>query len=301
MGTGGNVDKKTKETTTQSTIMAPSAGENGVALVPPTFCEPYASVEEAKKTQNELKLLLYFYLKNKYGEEVALLYVSYLMRKNKESLLPKVFKDPSSRLVQGFVNSQTTILQQIALLNKIKLGFPEKCPYLPPNIPIEIPIGNFLSKAELEYPFAFSFANEIPGIIAGGVSDSDAGSDKRQVSGTITLYRKVDVSGKTTGIHLTTHFHFLVVDAIDFCPGDPGTPDEQLVTVPMSRLEKSGELWPNERLAYDLPFEVRYDGPTIEEDLDLKIFKTVYDNNSEAASSVTSNPALQPKSNLKVP
>jgi hypothetical protein len=42
-----------------------------------------------------------------------------------------------------------------------------------------------------------------------------------------------------------------VFDAIDFCPGDCGSREERLITVPMSRLEASGE-------AYDVPFKVTF-------------------------------------------
>ena len=50
---------------------------------------------------------------------------------------------------------------------------------------------------------------------------------------------------------METTLHYEVFDAVDFCPGDCGSSAEQLITIPMSRLEASGE-------AYDQPFKVKF-------------------------------------------
>ncbi len=90
---------------------------------------------------------------------------------------------------------------------------------------------------------------------------------------------------------MMTHFHFLVQDAIDFCPGDPGTGQEQALTVPLSRLEATGLFLTDEPFAYDMPFEVRYTGNLIDEDIDLAIVRSCF---PDAPASPLPTPTLPP-------
>jgi hypothetical protein len=99
-------------------------------------------------------------------------------------------------------------------------------------------------------PINYSNPFSIAGHIAGGIGSSDAGADNRKVWGNVTL-EKVPLIGSTGYVSVETTLHYEVFDAVDFCPGDCGSPAEQLVTVPMSRLEASGE-------AYDAPFKVTF-------------------------------------------
>jgi hypothetical protein len=112
-------------------------------------------------------------------------------------------------------------------------------------------IENFLSPPEVDdRPINYSNPLAIAGHIAGGIGSSDAGNDYRKVWGNATL-EKVPLIGSTGYVKVETTLHYEVVDAIDFCPGDCGSRAEQAVTVPLSRLEASGE-------AYDVPYKVTF-------------------------------------------
>ena len=43
----------------------------------------------------------------------------------------------------------------------------------------------------------------------------------------------------TTGLRLRVQFHFVVKDAIDFCPGNMVGSSASYITIPLSRLEAS--------------------------------------------------------------
>lgn len=240
------------------------------------FCQPFASRAEARSCHEYLRqnwLILEFAA---FGGEVALLYQAYVSRKHGESLQRRIFSSPSSRIVQGFIDSSTTNGRQRELANQIKAALPSNCPNLEPNKPTDFPISQFLAPKELEYPINFNDPMEIPGHIAGGVGSSDAGPDLRRVSGYITFRRDTDTAGRTSGVRMVTHFNFLVRDAIDFCPGDLGTGEEQKITIPLSRLEATGLFLQDEPFAYDMPFEVRYTGNPIDEDIDLAIVRQCF-------------------------
>jgi hypothetical protein len=112
-------------------------------------------------------------------------------------------------------------------------------------------IANFLSPFEMDNrPINYSNPLSIAGHIAGDIGSSDGGADYRKAWGNVTL-EKVPLIGSTGYVLVETTLHYEVFDAIDFCPGDCGSSAEQLVTVPMSRLEASGE-------AYDVPFKVTF-------------------------------------------
>jgi hypothetical protein len=269
--------------TIQQSNDGPAIQYNEVSTVTPIwkkctikdFCLPFASREEAREAhaymvESFIPMIGYF------GPEVAELWKSYLTRKHGASLKRRVFSDPSSRIVQGFVDSEITNDRQNVLLKKITSAVATSCPELSPNKSIQFPISKFLSKDDLEYPINFNNLMEIPGNIAGGVSESDAGLDRRIVSGSATFYRSTDVTGKTTGIHVRTNFYFVVQDALDFCPGGAGAKVEQGLTIPLSRLEMTGLFLQDEAFAYDMPYEVRYSGMPIEEDLDFATVKRCY-------------------------
>lgn len=85
------------------------------------------------------------------------------------------------------------------------------------------------------------------GNLAGNfTSGSDFGKDTRSVSGEAHLKF---LTNKSVQIKLV--LKITVNDAIDLCPGQPGDKDEQLLTVPLSRLEKSG-------FAGDVAFSITY-------------------------------------------
>ena len=225
------------------------------------FCKPIPDPSEAQLVHSLASDVFVPSLTVTFGSEVGELWRSYLSRRPGESLSPRVFSDPSSEIVQGFVGSETTAKRQDELVNEIKSRLSRRCPRLRPNSWTDVPLRSLLPRNILNYRINFNKPFEIPGNIAGGVGESAAGPDFRQVSGDVSFFRAVDATGHTTGVLMRTNFHFLVRDAVDFCPGDPGAGFEQHLTIPLSRLEASG-------LAHDVPFEVRYNGNPIEISLD---------------------------------
>jgi hypothetical protein len=113
-------------------------------------------------------------------------------------------------------------------------------------------VTNFLSAAEMnDRPINYSNPFSIAGHIAGGVGSSDAGPDTRKVAwGNVTL-EKTPIVGGVGYVSVEATLHYEVFDTVDFCPGDPGSPLEACITIPMSRLEAGGD-------AYDQPFLVKF-------------------------------------------
>lgn len=116
--------------------------------------------------------------------------------------------------------------------------------------PTMMSLSNFLSASEMDnrhinYSNPFSVA----GHIAGRIGSNDVGNDYRKIIYANVTLEKIPIIGPTGYVSVELTPHYEVFDAIDFCPGDCGSRAEQQVTIPMSRLEASGE-------AYDVPFKV---------------------------------------------
>ena len=123
-----------------------------------------------------------------------------------------------------------------------------------PNTWVDIPVERIFQNSDLNYPIDFNNPFDIPGHIAGGAGESRFGPDTRKLSGHISVFREVDDDGNTTKIKLKSKFTFVVKDGVDFCPGNMGAGYEQLLTLPLSRLEATGMAW-------DVGITVTYDMP----------------------------------------
>ena len=216
------------------------------------FCKPYATAAEASDAE--------WWLRNTYmraegletfGTEVYELYDSYLSRVPGDSLAPRIFDADGSYIHDSFKDDgsiQDDMDTVLGLINSRLL----RAPGYPFSEGVEtlMSLSNFLSAAEMDdRPINFSNPFSVSGHIAGDVGSSDAGNDYRKITYANVGITKVLLFGNT-GYHLIRLIpHYEVFDTIDFCPGDPGAPLEQLVTTTMSRLEASGE-------AYDKPFKV---------------------------------------------
>lgn len=218
-----------------------------------TFCTPYTSSSDAASAESLLRSVYLPADGAKFGADSRALFESYLSRAPGDSLTPQVFDDPSRDLVQSFADSGATADDQDAIIDLIGARLhlaPGGRPS--PHTPTMMSVSNFLSPSEMnDRPVNYSNPLSIAGHVAGGIGSSDAGPDYRNVSyGNVTL-TNVPLFGSTGYVHVETTLHYEVFDAIDFCPGDCGSPAEQYVTIPMSRLEATGE-------AYDVPFLVRF-------------------------------------------
>jgi hypothetical protein len=216
------------------------------------FCVPYASATEATDAE--------WWLRNTYlrlegietfGTEVFNLYDSYLNRHPGDSLSPRVFNDSGSYIHNSFKDDGYIKDDMDEVLDLVAARL-----HMMPGPPLRsgesslMSLSNFLSASEMNNrPINFSNPFSVSGHIAGNIGSSDAGDDYRKITRANVNIEKVVLFGDT-GYHLIELIpHYEVFDTIDFCPGDPGAPLEQLVTTTMSRLEASGE-------AYDMPFKV---------------------------------------------
>jgi hypothetical protein len=218
----------------------------------PDFCKPYATTDETESTE--------WWIRNTYlraegletfGTDVKELYESFLDRSPGDSLAPAVFDDQASYLVSAFAESGDTTDDMDAVIDMVGNRL-HKAPAgsLREGVAATMSLSNFLSADEMNNrPINYSNPLSVAGHIAGGIGSSDAGDDYRKISYANVTLEKTTLLGSTGYVTVELIPHYEVFDAIDFCPGDCGSPAEQLITVPMSRLEASGA-------AYDVPFKV---------------------------------------------
>ena len=219
----------------------------------PDFCTPYATPAESAAAKANLRAGLLPKVGLLFGSEVRQLWTSFLNRHAGDSLARTVFQNAGDPVVESFKTSSAIDDDQDAVMDIVasRLGGV----LLSDNVPAMYPLSAFLSSAEKVRDIDFSNPFTIEGNIAGGVGSSDAGPDLRQIQwGNVNLERTPLIGGiGYTSIELTLHYE--VLDAVDFCPGGCGSFAEQHYTIPLSRLEASGE-------AYDVPFAVRFVPPS---------------------------------------
>ncbi|HKC65443.1 MAG TPA: DUF4157 domain-containing protein [Pyrinomonadaceae bacterium] len=218
----------------------------------PTFCTPYSTPAESAFIK---ALLRSYYLPTEgltFGSNSRGLYEMYLSRHPGDSLAPVEFNTPGSDVVESFAGSGDTADDQDAIIDLIGARLSRAPSPLQDNVPTMMSVENFLSRSELDNrPINYSNPLSIAGHIAGGIGSSDAGPDYRKVLWGNVMLEKTPLIGSTGYVRVETTLHYEVFDAVDFCPGDCGSKAEQNITVPMSRLEASGE-------AYDVPFKVTF-------------------------------------------
>ncbi|MDW7693784.1 DUF4157 domain-containing protein [Flammeovirgaceae bacterium SG7u.111] len=260
------------------------------------FCQPFSAADRPKALLLKRFMQRHFLriIRLRFGEEVGDLWTQYL-RSAPGSYQSVVFDSPSSVLVQDFANSETTVARQQELMEMFKQRINRLCRSgtrvsgaladgsrsstlfrrhmrsLRSNEWVEIPVmqrGFFLiPRAELNNSEAMNFSNpaERAGNIAGGISPGGHGPENREVRGGLGFRGIKDGSGRIISIELETAFEFTVNDAVDFCPGGVGAGVEQVLTIPLSRLEATG-------LAFDVPFRVIYQGQAIRETIPASQF-----------------------------
>jgi len=130
--------------------------------------------------------------------------------------------------------------------------------------------ATYLTECELDRNIDFGGGGAFePGfLLAGGGGRGRNGAlniqcppDQRIVSGTVFVERKVDDCGRTRSLRgRMIDVRWRIIDTIDFCPGKLGDGTERLLTVPMCRLERSGD-------AFDIGIDVSFNT----EDLTISI------------------------------
>jgi hypothetical protein len=216
----------------------------------PNFCKPYATTAEADSAKWWIRNTYLRAEGLKFGSESKGLYESFLSRSPGNSLVPVVFNSDSSDLVSSFKESGDTTDDMDNVIDLVGSRLSRAPSPLRDYSPTTMSLSNFLSKSEMENrPINYSNPLSIAGHVAGGIGSSDAGKDYRKIIYANVTLEKITLIGSTGYVSVELTPQYEVFDAVDFCPGDCGSPAEQYVTIPMSRLEESGA-------AYDVPFKV---------------------------------------------
>jgi hypothetical protein len=188
-----------------------------------------------------------------FGAEVRSLWADYLARTPASSLTPRVFDTPGDPIEDSFATSSATSSDEDDVLNLViaRLSrFPGGT--LRPFTHTVTSLTNYLSASEMDNrPINYSNPLSKAGNIAGGIGSSAAGPDYRRIVRANVTMDKVPIIGNSGYIDFELFPYYEVFDAVDFCPGQCGSPAEQVLTVPLSRLEASGE-------AFDVPYFVRF-------------------------------------------
>ncbi|WP_234305337.1 eCIS core domain-containing protein [Deinococcus ficus] len=211
------------------------------------FCKPYSPAEVLTGAPSRDYAKAAFglmFIEKDFGSEVAALWRLYLAGggKKRVEITPSEFPKTYQAFVKAPTNDNFVWLLENLLPDLIKN-------HVMPNKTATLDVKKVL-KDDLEglkKIFKYNLGDGIPGNIAGGFeSGSDLGKDQRNIAGKITFkYLKPGVFEADIDLKIE------VLDAIDLCPGDPGTGREQLLTIPLSRLEKAG-------VAGDVGFRVVY-------------------------------------------
>jgi hypothetical protein len=219
----------------------------------PDFCTPFASPGDAATVKADLRANFLPKIGLVFGSEVRDLWTSYLNRHKGDNLDRVVFDADGNAVVESFKSSGAIKDDQEAVLDLIEARLGGVI--LRDNVPTMYPLSTFLSASEMIRDIDFSNPLSIAGNIAGGVGSSDAGPDERRIQWGNVMLERTPLIGGVGYTSIETTLHYEVLDAVDFCPGGCGAFIEQHYTIPLSRLEASGE-------AYDVPFAVRFVPPS---------------------------------------
>lgn len=219
----------------------------------PDFCTPFATTAEAVAEESWLRRYFLPAMSVKFGSEVRDLWEAYLSRTPASGLSRRVFATAGSPIEESFATSGAVEDDQEAVLDLVvsRLSrFPGS--RLRPHTYTVVSLTNFLSASEMnDRPINFSNPLAKAGNIAGGIGSSAAGADSRKIARANVSLLKTPVIGNAGYIDFTLTPFYEVYDAIDFCPGQCGSPAEQIFTIPLSRLEAMGR-------AYDVPYVVKF-------------------------------------------
>ncbi len=204
-----------------------------------------------------------------FGREVANLYTSFLTSDKDD--YDSYFFGNGSRVVNGTPHlwgvgfrkhERTKNLTETLLLDAIDYCHKYCYDYGAGNLPSVFPIGPEDTDEELRDKLydtiaSYNDAHSIPGVIAGGLGGGDFIADSREVTGYFTVDKKEVDSKKiseksrevTYEIKVTGYYSFLIIDVVDFIPGNLATGITRKFTTQLRFLEEYG--W-----AYDVPFRV---------------------------------------------
>jgi hypothetical protein len=239
---------------------APKAQKCGrPSWCPAGFCDPYRSEKLAEYYRSKKAWWLMAGISAAVDSRVVPLWREYLWGgASTKNLTADFGKD--------FTKSPTTKKATTFLYDALKKSLAAAPPSVPLYGTTTIDLGTQIPKAvaELDDPASsnqmnFNIPKDIPGNLAGGIGKDQTAcpagakpspfNDERQAKGAISVTRLA--AGELT---VTPLISYTVKDTIDLCPGDCGTPLEQVATIPLSQFEATG-------ISGDVPFTVDFPAP----------------------------------------
>ena len=231
------------------------------AHCPPGFCDPYRTVRLAEYYRARNGPILMAGIAAAVNSRVVPLWRDYLNGGSPPRNLTASFgadftASPTTRNVTAFV------------LRALGLAVGARLASLPLGTSQVVTLATFLPHvaAAIDNPASatqmnFNIPGDIPGNLAGGIGKDQTTcpsgampspfNDERILGGTATVTRIAP-----DRLLVTPDIRYTVRDTIDLCPGDCGTPLEQIATVPLSQFEATG-------ISGDVPFTVDFPAPTV--------------------------------------
>jgi len=242
---------------------SPGGGWAGDPACGPNFCQPFPSVPGAVRDLLWAGPLILAGIATKVNPRVVPLWASYMSGGAGVANL-------SSRFGSDFTNSPTTQETTRFLVEELRrLVETDHVTLMGGASRVTVDVSSNLISARRAINTSggademnFDVPTDIAGNIAGGIGADQSAhpfgnqpspvNDSRAALISATLVRNANGT-----ITVTPSIRYRVTDTIDLCPGNCGTTDEQVATVPLSRFEATG-------LVGDVPFNIDFDAPASE-------------------------------------
>ncbi len=228
---------------------------------PPGFCDPHRTVRLAEYYRARNGPILMAGIAAAVNSRVVPLWRDYLNGGSAPRNLTATFgadftASPTTRNVTAFV------------LRALGLAAGARLASLPLGTSQVVTLATFLPHVAAAIdnpagamPMNFNIPGDIPGNLAGGIGKDQTTcpsgampspfNDERILGGTATVTRIAP-----DRLQVMPDIRYTVRDTIDLCPGDCGTPLEQIATIPLSQFEATG-------ISGDVPFTVEFPAPTV--------------------------------------
>lgn len=237
-------------------------------------CTPYNSRTEAELGwQYAINYLLYA---SRFGADTVRLWALYMDKGSAAVPRPLQVLTHRASIVAGFTTHHITAEAEEALMREVINGVNGGSIAVTPGTPRRMALADVIGAGTVftmlnRGSHAMNFdqvANTIPGNIAGGVGEGGppghtiSDPDTRNAWGDVVIRVAPGAGGAGGTVSVTPSLNFHVHDTIDFCPGAIGDAAAQMVTIAMSRLEKTESRF-GPVFAADVPFDIDFPGPGV--------------------------------------
>lgn len=236
---------------------------------PPTFCNPFADVQQAREDLRIVRPLLVAAIGMKINSRIAPLWYLHLSGGTSQINLSGAF---AADFTKSLTTAETTRLLRAALRVDMEneaeklLGGAKSGNHFyrtggKSNPPVLDYVLTAINDQQSPIPMNFDYFEEVPGNIAGAIGNDQLTNKFGRMKSTVNDSRvavvDVQLARTASGIKVTPRISFRVDDTLDLCPGDCGDASlgEQLATIPLSRFEAT-------EMAGDVPFWVNFPAPT---------------------------------------